>query len=470
MAIGSLTAGEKGKIPLTTSSEEARAYYLKGLELADNQEITNAREYFERAVAADPKFALAHLNLAFTQTSTGAFLTHLQEAKALVEGISEGERLWILSVDAGARGDTTEASASLKKLVKAYPYDERAHFLLGGNYSGQQNFAKAIAEHRKAIEIRPSFPAPYNSLGYALRNSGDTNEAEKIFREYVDLIPNSPNPYDSYAELLLAIGRHDESIESYRKALSLDTHFMASYIGIATNLNLQGKQGEARQTLREMLANARNDGERRQAHFATVVSYVDDGKLPKAVEEARIRYAIAEKNGNTIQMGQDLNLIGFLLIEAGKAEEAQTTYEKSVALRGEANIPDSAKAQVRRDRFSNGARVALGKSDFAAAKQQAGSFGELADSTGNPNQVRLYHELLGMIALAENEFDKAVEELQQANQLNPYNLYRLARAYQGKNDKEKARQLCEQIEGLNSLNNLNYGLVRHHAQRILASL
>ena len=419
VGIGYSTAGEDGKIPLTTSSEKARSNYLKGVALADNQEITNAREYFERAVAADPKFALAHLNLAFTQTSTGAFLAHLQEAKALVEGISEGERLRILAVDAGARGAAAEATATLQKLVKAYPNDERAHFLLGGNYFGQQNYDEAIAEYRKSIEISPSFPAPYNLLGYALRNSGDTDEAEKIFRKYVDLIPNSPNPYDSYAELLLVIGRYDDSIESYRKALSLDKHFVASYIGIATNLNLQGKQGEARQTLQEMMANARNDGERRQAHFATAVSYVDEGRLEKAVEEARIRYAIAEENGNTIQMGQDLNLIGFLLLEAGKTKDAQAMYEKSVAMREEADIPDNAKAQVKRDRFSNGARVALGKRDFSAAKQQANSYGELADSTGNPNQIRLYHELLGMIALAEKKFDEAVEELEQANLLNP---------------------------------------------------
>jgi tetratricopeptide (TPR) repeat protein len=461
-----------GKIPVTTSSAEARQDYLKGQELLENLKVTDARPYFQKAVDADPNFALGHLRLANTATSPESFLASVAKAKALVdkEKVSEGERLWILATDAAGRGDATEANKIFQRLAAAYPEDERAQLLLGGSYFGMQKWEAAIAAYRKSVAINPNYAAPYNQLGYALRFSGNNQEAEKVFKKYTELIPDDPNPYDSYAELLLAMKRHDESIKAYRKALAIDDNFINSYMGIAANLNLEGKHQQARTELATILTKARNDGERRVAHFATAVSYADEGRLDKAVEEVWVEHGIAQKNGNVIQMAQDLNAIAFLQLEAGQVAEAEKNYQKSVAIRMKADIPQSAKEQAERDQHSNGARVALAKGDLKAAWAEVETFRALAEKSGNPGQVRLSHELAGMVALAEKKYDRAIEELQQANQQNPYNLYRLALAYQGKGDKADAKAMCAQVETLNPLNNLNYGLVRGKASGMLASL
>ena len=52
------TAPASGKIPITTSSEEARALYLKGRDLAEKLRATDARRFYEQAVAKDKNFAL----------------------------------------------------------------------------------------------------------------------------------------------------------------------------------------------------------------------------------------------------------------------------------------------------------------------------------------------------------------------------------------------------------------------------
>jgi len=459
-----------GKIPVTTASAEARRHYLKGQELLDNLKFTDARVQFEKAVAADPKFALGHLRLANSATSPESFLDSVAEARALAGEVSEGERLWILATDAGARGRASEAKEIFQRLAEAYPKDERAHFLLGVSTMGIQKWDEAIAVFQKAVALNPDFASVYNQMGYAMRFAGDHQGAEEAFQKYIKLIPDDPNPYDSYAELLLTLGRYEESIENYRKALEQDKNFVFSHVGIATNLNLQGKHEDARAELEKMYEGARTDGERRAARFAAVVSYVDEGRLDKAVEAMWAVHSIAKKNGNTIQMAQDLNVIAFLQLEAGKSREAQANYEKSVAMRVEADIPESAKEQAERDRHSNGARVALKKGDLETARAEAEKFRALAEPTANPNQIRLYHELAGMIALAEKNYEGAIKELQQANQQNPYNLYRLAVAYQGTGDKENSGQYCRQVKALNQLNSLNYGLVRKEASRVLASL
>ena len=52
------------EIPITTSSEEARALFLEGRALLDNLHRTEAHEKFVAATAADPGFATAHVLVA----------------------------------------------------------------------------------------------------------------------------------------------------------------------------------------------------------------------------------------------------------------------------------------------------------------------------------------------------------------------------------------------------------------------
>lgn len=169
-------------------------------------------------------------------------------------------------------------------------------------------------------------------------------------------------------------------------------------------------------------------------------------------------------------MAADLNTMGNLLLAAGKVNEAQAKYEQAWTLSEESDIPEAAKAAAQRARYANAARVALKQGDITAAKSHTEEFGQLAESANIPGQTRLYHQLSGMVALAEKAYDRALEELQQANQQDPRNLYRMALAYQGKGDTENAKVLCERILALNQLNSINYSLVRHKAQHLLDSI
>ncbi|MGH7525924.1 MAG: hypothetical protein ACREMX_04405, partial [Gemmatimonadales bacterium] len=100
------TAAEAQKIPITTSSAEARQEYLKGRTLAENLRAHEAREFFLRAAAKDPSFALAPYNLALSAPTAKEFFEQLDRAVALADKASEGERLLILGQKAGANADT----------------------------------------------------------------------------------------------------------------------------------------------------------------------------------------------------------------------------------------------------------------------------------------------------------------------------------------------------------------------------
>ncbi|MFQ5771463.1 MAG: tetratricopeptide repeat protein [bacterium] len=463
------TFDEDGKVPITTSSKEALKYYLQGRDLAEKLRGQESLQYFEKAVAKDPKFAMGYLNLSFAQPSAKGFFENLNKAKALVDKVTEGEKLWITGVEAGVNGFAMKQRELYKKLVAAYPNDERAHNLLGNHYFGQQEYSMAIEQYNKATEIAPDFSQPYNQLGYAYRFLGNYTEAEKAFKKYIKLIPDDPNPYDSYAELLMKMGKYDASIEYYQKALSVNPNFVASHIGIATNLNFEGKHEDARKQLQKLYSIARNDGERRAAYFATAVSYVDEGKIDKALEELKKQFALAEKINDAAAMSGDLIAMGNILLEAGKLDQAMAKYENAVKLVQKSNLSKEIKENNKRVFLFNAARVALLKKDFAAAKAKANEYHKQVEAINNPFQIRLAHQLAGIIALEKKNYEKAISELQQANQQNPYNIYRMALAYEGKGDKEKAKDLYKKAADFNALNNLNYAFIRNKAKQIVAS-
>src|SRR5262245_47033749 len=89
-------APENGKITITTDSEQATHVFLKGRDLAEKLRVQDSMQYFQRAIKADPDFALAHLQLAFAEPNGRSFIDDVNKAVGLSDKASQGEKLWIL--------------------------------------------------------------------------------------------------------------------------------------------------------------------------------------------------------------------------------------------------------------------------------------------------------------------------------------------------------------------------------------
>lgn len=482
IALGSISCGSEKKemkeepatrtekIPVTTSSDVAMKSFLQGRELAEKLRGQESLRYFEQAIAEDHDFAMAHLYLALFSPSAKAFFENLNRAVALAENVTEAERLWIRGVEAGANGLPMEQRKYYRSLVMAYPNDERAHTLLGNHYFGQQEWDLAIGEFTQAIQINPEYSQPYNQLGYAHRFLGNYSEAEQAFKKYIELIPDDPNPYDSYAELLMKMGRFEDSIASYRKALEQNPNFVASHIGIATNYNFLGEHARAREQLEKLYEIARNDGERRAAHFARTVSYVDEGDMKHALGELQKQFQLAKGIDDAAAMSGDLTVMGNILLENDKPDAAREKFQEALRIMENSNLSQEVKDNARRGYLYNMARVALRKHDLDRAREHSSEFHRKVTEVNSPLQIKLAHELEGRIAIEEANYDRALEELHQANLQNPYNLYRISLAYEKKGEKDKAREYCRQAAGFNALNSLNYAYIRTKAGNMLNSM
>jgi len=463
------TTANNGKIPVTTSSEEARKEFLAGRDLQEKLRITDSISHYDKAISLDPNFALAELNRANVSPTAKEFFDHLKKAVALADKASDGERMMIQANEAGANGNPTKQKEILEKLVAAYPNDERAHFNLGGYYFGQQDYTQAISHYKRATELAPDYSTAYNILGYAYRQNEAYADAENAFKKYIELIPNDPNPYDSYAELLLKMGRFDEAITQYNKALSVEPTFLNSHFGIAAALTYKGKASDAQAELQKITQKARTDGERRTALFGQMVVAVDSGKLDQALAEVDKQYALGEKTNDVPAMVGDLQLKGNILLEMGRSDDAKQAYDQIVKMTNDSNLSQQIKDNTSRFHHYNLGRVAVAKKDLATAKTEAETFRKGTEAAKNANQLKLAHELAGRIALEEKNYDSAISELGQANQQNPDVLFLTGRAYQGKGDAAKAKESFTKAAKFNSLPQLNYAFVRSKAEKALTT-
>jgi len=459
-----------GKIPITTSSEEALSNFLKGRNLSERFKRQEAIQYFEKAVELDPKFAQAYFYLAISGPTIDEMLKRLDKAKSLMDDVSKGEKLLILYLEANLNNDQVKEKQTLDQMVLEYPNDERAYLLLGEYYYKLQEYNTAISCFNSSIKINKDFEQVYNMLGYTYRYLENFMAAEKAFKKYISLNPDDPNPYDSYGELLMKMGEYEASMDQYENAISHDSNYVASYIGIATNLMFTGHYKEAREKLDEILSKTRNDAEKRAIYYTCAITYADEGKYENTIKELTKIQHLADTKNDIAVIGNSMINISSVYFELENYDQAEHYFDMANELVQNSNLSDEIKQNTALAKIFVESLLLSKKGYFAEAKEKASLYLSGAENSGNKTNIWTSHELSGRIALDQKNYKEATDELIQANLQNPYNLYRLALAYYGLGDKGTAIKYLQKTVNFNALNSLFYAYCRNDAKKMLIDL
>jgi tetratricopeptide (TPR) repeat protein len=460
----------EGKISITTMSPEAKNDFLKGRDLFEKLRARESLNYFENAFTKDNKFVMAYYYHSLANPTNKGFFEDLNNAVANANNVSEGEKLIVLALKAGADGNQKAQEDYLTKLVELYPNDERAHQQLGQFYFGQQKFDLAVQHLKKASEINPDYSTSYNMLGYSYRNLENYAEAEKAFKKYIELIPDDPNPYDSYAEMLSKQGRYEESITQYQKALDINPGFFNSRMGISNNLIYLNRYDEAKENCDSSYKIAKNDGERRFALFTKTVACVDQGDTEGALGEMQKQFSLAKEINDAGAMTGDLTTMGNILFEAGRYDEADAKFEEALSAMEGSDLAKEVKDNTKRLDIYNKGRIALMTGKIKDAKILAEEFSTSSNKANNTFQIWLVHSLNGLIAMQEKDYKKALSEFEKSNLQNPQTFYYMAIAYSKDGNVAEAKKYAEKCANFNALINLNQAFVRNKAKEMLASL
>ena len=132
--------------------------------------------------------------------------------------VSHGTPGWLHRDDCMLLGPAVDYFSGI---IRDNPKDAGAYFVRGNIRSEQGEFAKAIADFDKAIELDPKDGAAFNSRGFAWRNLGEPDKAIADFNQALQI-----NPKDTWALNNRGIawqdkGEIDKAIADYDQVLRL---------------------------------------------------------------------------------------------------------------------------------------------------------------------------------------------------------------------------------------------------------
>lgn len=93
---------------------------------------------------------------------------------------------------------------------------------LGHSAAWDLEWDKAISFYRKALALSPDHPGALTSLGLALLEAAQHQEALKIYQHAGKLSPENPIPIEKISEILERLGKIDEAVE--RRKVAADLH------------------------------------------------------------------------------------------------------------------------------------------------------------------------------------------------------------------------------------------------------
>jgi len=207
-----LSGADAAKVTKTyTTNPEAYQFYLKGNFYRTKYTEDGYKkgiEYYEKAIAIDPNYALAYHGIAAAYDFANGWYLSPKESEPKAKAAS----LKALELDDGL----AETHYLLGKILFWYEWD----------------WATAEREWKRANELDPSYPSDYPPYLAAVGRLEEAVKAQEVVHQR---FPLDLNVNLDFASILLSAGRYDQSIEQTRKALELDPNFWWSYqnLGLA---------------------------------------------------------------------------------------------------------------------------------------------------------------------------------------------------------------------------------------------
>jgi tetratricopeptide (TPR) repeat protein len=216
---------EKKLQDVTTTSVEAWKDYAEGSRYHERGQEKEAQGYFEKAVAADPGFAMALAKLSIVHGNLG----NIDKARAYsgkavekAENLPPGERYYIEGRHYSLDPATIEkAVAAYQKAVDDAPDHTAARNNLAQLLFDLKRYPEALVHLEELRRRGMTFPGTYMSLAQAYVATGHPDQAREALASYAAEHPDRAASFENLAYFELTQGRTEAALAGFDKAANL---------------------------------------------------------------------------------------------------------------------------------------------------------------------------------------------------------------------------------------------------------
>jgi choline-sulfatase len=184
----------------------------QGLLEADEQNYREAIPLFEQILKAEPKIALANLQLGRAWNSLGDYgkaLPWLQKAVELTPQSVEAH--YELGAALGELGDWTGSAKQLETAVAQDPSSDEMHFYLGSAYEEIDRTGDAMKQYQAALDLNPDNYRANLLLGRLFAMQDRPKEAEPLLQRAVKLDPKSADAHKFLGNVYTVLGEEEKA-------------------------------------------------------------------------------------------------------------------------------------------------------------------------------------------------------------------------------------------------------------------
>lgn len=184
-----------------------------------------ARDAYAKALALDPRFDMAHYNIAWSWLQ--AQPKNYDKARAALETALKinpnyKEALYALGMVYGYQNQYEPAKTYLTKAIAVDPRYTTAWKWRGIVNDDAGDYAQALSDFGHAIELSPSDPDGYVRRARTLRRTQQYNQAVTDLAFAGQLSPRNFRIWLYLGEIYALTGQYGEALENFDKALDID--------------------------------------------------------------------------------------------------------------------------------------------------------------------------------------------------------------------------------------------------------
>jgi predicted TPR repeat methyltransferase len=130
--------------------------------------------------------------------------------------------------------------------------------ILGINLHQSGQIEEAEKIYRQVLQVKPGHPDALHYLGVISHQKGEKDEAVELIQKAISCNPAYSDAHNNLGNVLKEIGRLDEAEEAYRYCLSVDPEYVDALCNLGAVLKEKGKYVEALKMLERAITLAPN--------------------------------------------------------------------------------------------------------------------------------------------------------------------------------------------------------------------